>query len=56
MRCMQRFAGNEDKVVYMLGFRRLKENFQDRGSVNDDQWLFLSARMAAAGEGRGCTG
>lgn len=56
MRRMQRFAANEDKAVYLLGCRRLKENFQDRGSVNDDQRLFLSARMAAAGEGRGCTG
>jgi hypothetical protein len=34
----------------------LKKNLQDCGSVYDNQRLFLSARTAAAGAGRGRTG
>jgi hypothetical protein len=34
----------------------LEENFEDRRGIYDDQRLILSARTAAAGAGRGCTG
>jgi hypothetical protein len=34
----------------------LKENFEDRRGIYDDQRFILSARTAAAGAGRGCTG
>jgi len=56
MRSMQRFTVREDKAVHALSGRRLEENLEDRGSVDDDQRLCLSARTAAAGARRGRTG
>jgi hypothetical protein len=53
---MQRLAGGKEDAAHALGRRRLKENFKNRGSVYNDQRLFLSARTAAAGAGCGCTG
>jgi len=56
MGSMQRLIGGENDAVYRPSCRRLQENLKNRGSVNNDQRLFLSARTAAAGAGWGCTG
>jgi hypothetical protein len=51
MRSMQRLVGGEDEAVHTPSGGRLEENLKNRGSVDDDQRLFLSARTAAAGAG-----
>ena len=56
MRSMQRLIGGKDEAVHAPSGRRLEENLKNRGSVDDDQRLFLSARTAAAGAGCGRTG
>ena len=56
MRSMQGLVGGKDEAVHAPSRRRLEENLENRGSVNDNQRLFLSARTAAAGAGRGRTG
>jgi len=56
VRRMERLADSEDQLVYMPGCGRSKENFQNSGSVDNDQRLSLSARTAAAGTGRGRIG
>lgn len=56
MRSMECFIGREDEPAHALSRRRLKKNLENDRSVGDDQWLFLSARTAAAGAGRGRTG
>ena len=56
MRSMQRLVGGEDEAAYALSRACLEKNFQNRGSVDDDQRLFLSARTAASGPGCGRTG
>jgi len=56
VRSVQRLAGGEEKAAHMPSRGRLEENLENRGGVDDDQQLFLSARTAAAGAGRGRTG
>jgi hypothetical protein len=56
VRGMQRLVGGKDEAAHTRSFGRLEKNLKDRGSVDDDQRLFLSARTAAAGAGRGRTG
>src|ERR1700683_4882052 len=56
VRSVQRFVGGEDAAVHTPGGRRLEQDLKHRGSVDDDQRLFLSARTAAAGAGGGRTG
>lgn len=51
MGSMQRLVGGKDETAHTPGCRRLEENLKNRGSVYDDQRLFLSARTAAAGAG-----
>lgn len=57
VRGMQGLIRRKDQPANPASCFRLQEDFQDRRSVNDDQRrLFLSARMAAAGETWSCTG
>ncbi len=56
MRRMQRLPRGKDKALDAAGRRCLEQDFKNRRSVDDDQRLFLSARTAAAGDGRGRTG
>lgn len=56
MRSMQRLVLCEEKAVHLPGGGRLQENFKQRGSVDNDQRVFLSARTAAVGAMRGRTG
>ena len=53
MRRVKRFVGCENDAAHALGGWRLEKDFKDCGSVYDDQRLFLSARTALAGAGRG---
>ena len=56
MRSVQGLVGGKDEPIYTVSRRRLEKNLKNRGSVDDDQRRFLSARTAAAGAGRGRTG
>ena len=56
MGSMQRLVTGEDDAVYTSSGRRLEKNLKNRGSVDNNQRLCLSARTAAAGAGRGRTG
>jgi hypothetical protein len=56
MRSVQRLVGGEDKAVHTPRCRRLEKDLKHGGGVDDDQRLFLSARTAADGAGRGRTG
>lgn len=53
---MQRLVGGKDEAIDTPCRGRLEENLKKRGSVNNNQRLFLSARTATAGAGRGRTG
>jgi len=55
VRSMQRLIGGEDEWVDTPSCGRLQQNFKKRGSIDNDQRLFLSARTSAAGAGRGRT-
>jgi hypothetical protein len=56
VRSMQRLVGGKDEAAYTRSRGGLEENLKNRGSVDDDQRCFLSARTAAAGAGCGRTG
>ncbi len=56
MRGVQRLVGGKDEAAHTRSCGRLEEDLKNRGSIDDDQRLFLSARTAAAGAGRGRTG
>jgi hypothetical protein len=56
MRSMQRLVRGEDDAAHTPSCGRVEENLKNRGSVNNDQRPFLSARIAAAGAGCGRTG
>jgi hypothetical protein len=56
VRSVKRLARREDAPAYASSGGRLEENFENRGSIYDDQRLFLSARTAAADAGRGRRG
>ena len=51
MGSMQRLVGRKDEAVHTASRRGLEQNLKNRGSVDDDQRRFLSARTAAAGAG-----
>lgn len=46
---MQRFIGSEKQLAQASRRGRLQQDLEHCGSVNDDQRLILSARIAAAG-------
>ena len=56
MGSMQRLIRREDEDADLLCRTRLEENLKDRGSIDNDQRFFLSARTAAVGAGCGLTG
>src|SRR5271156_7222004 len=53
MRGMQRLAGGKEDAADAASRRRLEQNLQNRGSVHNDQRLFLSPLTMPAGAGRG---
>jgi|SRR5689334_10610041 hypothetical protein len=56
MRSMQGLVGCEEYTADTWRSRSLQKNLQHGRSVDDDQRVFLSARTAAAAEGRGRVG
>lgn len=56
MRCAESLVGGKNPLTHPLGGCRLQQNFQDGRRIHYDQRLIRSARTAAAGAGRGCTG
>ena len=56
MRSMQGLIGREEDTADTQRSRSLQKNLQQGRSVDDDQWAFLSARTAAAADGRGRVG
>src|SRR5580692_3104087 len=51
-----RLAPRENSLTNTSCGTGLQQDFEERRRVDDDQRLILSARTAAAGVGRGCTG